>query len=280
MVNEENNSRCVICNNPTRFRSLGEGYDTTCSHVCGGLYHRKNLKEDDAKHSCFRGKVSTSVSRLWARRKETGEDKALSQKISDTVKEKIKHLNDQERKEKFSRYHICDIDTINRLNSIGRQILLDNHKQGKSGYQTNMKGRFQPKNPQKYAGDVTNIIYRSSWELKLLMHLDGHPDVLEYSSEEVVIPYRSPIDNKVHRYFVDFFVKKKNRDGKIESCLIEVKPKKQTVAPKVQNKATKRYITEVQTWGVNSAKWAAAREYCKDRGWNFYIFTEDHLGIK
>lgn len=142
-------------------------------------------------------------------------------------------------------------------------------------------GRFKPKNPHKYKGDASNIIYRSSWELKLLLLLDSHPDVIRYSSEEIVIPYRSPIDGRMHRYFVDFYVKKRNHsDGKIEECLIEVKPKAQTVPPKVQNKPNKRYITEVQTWGVNSAKWHAATEYCKDRGWKFLVFTEVELGIK
>lgn len=141
------------------------------------------------------------------------------------------------------------------------------------------KGVFRPKNPEKYKGDPSNIIYRSRWELLLMSRLDSHPDVLEWSSEEVVIPYRSPIDGRVHRYFVDFYVKKKTRDGKIESVLIEVKPKAQTKPPVVQTKASRRYIKEVQTWGINSAKWNAAENFCKDRGWKFQIFTEDHLGL-
>ncbi len=144
------------------------------------------------------------------------------------------------------------------------------------------KGKFRPLNPSKYKGDPTNIIYRSRWELKLMSDLDKHPDVLEWNSEEVVVPYRSPIDNKIHRYFVDFWVKKKNHsDGKIEVVLIEVKPKVQCSPPKVQTgKPTKRYINEVHTWGVNEAKWKAATEYAKDRGWKFLIFTEHELGIK
>lgn len=143
------------------------------------------------------------------------------------------------------------------------------------------KGVFRPNNPKKYKGDPSNIIYRSRWELVLMTRLDAHPDVLEWSSEEVVIPYRSPIDNRVHRYFVDFYVKKRNAsDGKIETVLIEVKPKAQTKPPAVQKKATRRYITEVQTWGVNSAKWNAAEKFCQERGWKFQIFTEDHLGLK
>lgn len=142
------------------------------------------------------------------------------------------------------------------------------------------QGLFKPLNPQKYKGDVTKIIYRSSWELKMLQYLDRHPAILEYSSEETIIPYVSPIDNRTHRYFMDFRVVKRNLDGTKETILIEVKPKAQTAPPKIQTKATKRYITEVQTWGVNSAKWEAAQKYCQARGWKFMIMTEDDLGIK
>jgi len=142
------------------------------------------------------------------------------------------------------------------------------------------KGYFKPKNPHKYKGDPTNIIYRSSWELKLMLYLDQHKDILSWQSEEVYISYRSPIDNKIHRYFPDFLVTKINKEGKKETALIEVKPFDQTRPPKRQEKVTKRYITEVKTWGVNEAKWKAANEYCKDRGWSFHIFTEKELGIK
>lgn len=143
------------------------------------------------------------------------------------------------------------------------------------------QGTFRPKNPQKYKGNPANIVYRSRWELMLMARFDEHPDVLQWSSEEIVIPYRSPIDGRVHRYFPDFWVKKRNHsDGSIEVALIEVKPKVQTSPPKVQSKPTRRYVTEVKTWGINSAKWEAAKAYCKDRGWKFMIMHEDHLGIK
>jgi hypothetical protein len=146
------------------------------------------------------------------------------------------------------------------------------------------KGTFRAINGKKYKGDPTNIIYRSSWELKLMQYLDIHPDVLEWSSEEIVIPYISPIDGRRHRYFVDFYVKKKSVDGKVEGMLIEVKPAKQTKPPEVKmvksQRPTKRYITEVMTWGVNLAKWKAAEEYCKDRGWQFVIMTEHELFSK
>lgn len=142
------------------------------------------------------------------------------------------------------------------------------------------QGYFKPRNPDKYKGDPTNIIYRSSWELKLMSYLDNHKSVLKWSSEEIFIPYISPIDGKVHRYFPDFVVTKINKDGKKETVLIEVKPFSQTRPPKKQEKITKKYITEVKTWGINEAKWKAANEYCKDRGWTFHIFTEKELGIK
>lgn len=141
------------------------------------------------------------------------------------------------------------------------------------------KGFFKPKNPQKYKGDPTNIIYRSSWELKLMVWLDTHPDIIQWGSEEIVIPYRSPIDNKIHRYFPDFFVRKRDRSGKIENVVIEIKPYNQTMPPKTQQKRTKKYINEVYTWGVNSSKWEAANEYCKDRNWKFIVMTEKDLGI-
>ena len=142
------------------------------------------------------------------------------------------------------------------------------------------KGFFKPKNPQKYRGDPTNIIYRSGWELKLMLYLDEHKDVVNWGSEELIIPYRSPIDGKVHRYFPDFIVTKINKQGLRETAIIEVKPKKQTVPPQKQSKVTKRYLTEVKNWGINEAKWKAATEFCKDRGWSFHIFTEQELGIK
>lgn len=141
------------------------------------------------------------------------------------------------------------------------------------------KGYFKPKNPQKYRGNPTNIIYRSGWELKLMQHLDNHQNVLEWSSEEFCIPYRSPVDGKIHRYFPDFYVKKINKDGTVETVIIEVKPRSQTLEPKRPEKPTRRYITEVMTYGVNQAKWKAARDFCADRKWIFKIFTEHELGI-
>ena len=143
-----------------------------------------------------------------------------------------------------------------------------------------MKGFFKPQNPAKYKGNPTSIVYRSSWELKFMSYLDKHDDVLLWESEEMFIPYRSPVDNRIHRYFPDFIVKKRDKDGLVKTVMIEVKPESQTRPPKKPAKMTKRYINEVYTWGVNEAKWKAANEYCLDRGWSFHVFTEKQLGIK
>lgn len=143
------------------------------------------------------------------------------------------------------------------------------------------KSKFKPKNPQKYKGDPNNIIYRSRWELIVMNNFDMNDNVIEWSSEEIQIPYISPIDNKRHRYFPDFYVRKRNHNDGLEECLlIEVKPKAQTVPPQVRTgKPTKRYITEVYTWGINSAKWEAAERYCAARGWRFVKITEDDLKL-
>jgi len=135
------------------------------------------------------------------------------------------------------------------------------------------KGKYKPKFPQKYKGDPTNIVYRSSWELNCMTYFDKNPDILWWASEELVIPYRSPIDGKRHRYFPDFIIKTVNK----EVIVIEVKPDNQTREPKPQKRLTKKYLTEVRSWGVNQAKWKAANEYCLDRGWKFTVVTEKQL---
>ena len=140
-------------------------------------------------------------------------------------------------------------------------------------------GQFKPSNPQKYVGDYKNIIYRSSWEARVMNWLDKNPSIVSWSSEEVVVPYISPVDGRWHRYFPDFVVKVKDKNGILKTMMLEVKPKKQTQEPIIQRRVTKRYITEVTTWGVNQAKWKAATEYCLDRNWEFKLITEDHLGL-
>lgn len=141
------------------------------------------------------------------------------------------------------------------------------------------KSKYKPSYPEKYKGDPTNIICRSSWERKFCIYCDKNENILEWGSEEIALPYRSPLDNKIHRYFPDFYVKVRETNGSIKKMLIEIKPKKQCVEPKVQKKKTKGYIYEVKEYVRNQAKWEAAKEFCEDRQWEFKVITEDQLGI-
>lgn len=139
------------------------------------------------------------------------------------------------------------------------------------------QGFFKPKNPKKYAGDPTKIVYRSGWEKKVMEWADSNSSIIRWASEEIVIPYKSPVDGRWHRYFVDFYVEAVGSDGETKVMLLEVKPADQTQAPKSQKRKTKRYITEVMTYGVNQAKWKAAQEFCLDRGWEFRLVTESEI---
>lgn len=141
------------------------------------------------------------------------------------------------------------------------------------------KGKYQPSFPEKYKGNPTNIVYRSLWERKFMVYCDKNENVLEWGSEEIALPYRSPVDGRIHRYFPDFYIKVKESNGNIKKYLIEVKPKKQTVKPKTPKRQTKGYIREVYEYAKNMAKWESAKEFCKDRNWEFKVLTEDELGI-
>lgn len=139
------------------------------------------------------------------------------------------------------------------------------------------QGFFKPQHPEKYKGDAKNIVYRSGWEKRVMDWCDTNKNVVEWASEEIVIPYRSPVDNRIHRYFTDFYVVVQDANGNRQTMILEVKPKAQTQEPTPPKRKTKRYINEVFTWGVNQAKWKAAEEFCKDRGWQFRLITEADL---
>ena len=141
------------------------------------------------------------------------------------------------------------------------------------------KGKYKPMNPKKYKGDPTQVIYRSLWERKLMVYCDKNTSVIEWGSEEIIIPYRSPKDGRIHRYFPDFYMKVKQKDGTNKKFVIEVKPKAQCKPPRTPKRKTKKYLNEVRTWAVNDAKWKHAIEYCKDRNMEFIILTEVELMI-
>lgn len=139
------------------------------------------------------------------------------------------------------------------------------------------QGQFIPKNPEKYIGDVTDIRFRSGWELKCMSFFDTNPNVISWNSEGIVIPYMCATDGKMHRYFVDFLVKFKKRDGSIVTTLIEVKPEKQTKPPVAPKRRTKRFLKEVETYAKNRSKWDYAIEWCKQKGIEFTILTEKNI---
>ena len=136
------------------------------------------------------------------------------------------------------------------------------------------KGRFRPINPKKYKGDPTNIIYRSSWEAKVMSRLDLDPTIISWSSEEEIVPYRDPLDNRARRYFPDFVATKKLANGTTKTYMIEVKPAKETKPPKAGN------LTEAYNYAINMKKWEAAKAFCESRNWDFVIYTEKELGLE
>ena len=143
------------------------------------------------------------------------------------------------------------------------------------------KGRYFPTNPKKYRGNPNQIIYRSLWERKVMVYCDKNDAIIEWGSEVVIVPYLSPMDGKIHRYFPDFYMKVRQADGSTKKFIIEVKPKSQCKQPvKNPKRRTTKWFNEVKTFAINQAKWKSAREFCEDKGMEFKIFTEDHINPK
>lgn len=148
------------------------------------------------------------------------------------------------------------------------------NKNGREPYQ----GTFYPANPQKYTGDVNGIVFRSGMELRMMKYLDERKNVLAWSSEETVVPYVSPIDNRLHRYFVDFQAVIQGPKGN-RTILFEVKESTATRPPKAPKtgKKTARFVRETMTYAVNMTKWETARKVCEQKGWEFIILTDKDL---
>lgn len=147
-------------------------------------------------------------------------------------------------------------------------------------YGNTYKGFYQIKNPEKYRGDPLNCIYRSSYEKKFMKYCDGHPSVVWWSSEELVIKYWNPYKKREARYFPDFVVAIKTRTGEVKTYVIEVKPLSKTLQPKKKSRVNRRFVAETVEYEVNKAKWNAAMSFCQENGWIFKIMTEKELNIK
>ena len=145
-------------------------------------------------------------------------------------------------------------------------------------YTSKYTGPYQCKNPQKYRGDASAIVYRSLLERQVMVWFDNSLSVLEWSSEEIVIPYLSEIDGKIHRYFCDFAAKIQDKNGNVINYLIEVKPHKFTKQPTIpKHTKSKRYINEVLEYVKNQSKWTAAEKYCAKNNMKFLILTEKDI---
>jgi len=137
------------------------------------------------------------------------------------------------------------------------------------------KGIYKPTYPKKYVGDPNRIVYRSLLERRFMLYCDRTEDVVNWASEEISIPYISPIDKKLHRYYPDFIVK----TSKGKKLIIEIKPYRQTSQPKAPKSKTRAYLREQLEYIKNNAKWKAAKAFCEDKGFEFKILTEKELGV-
>ena len=136
------------------------------------------------------------------------------------------------------------------------------------------QGIFTPVNQDKFIGN--KAIYRSGLELRFMRFCDSNDNVLRWGSENVIIPYISPLDGRVHKYYVDNFVIIKEGEI-IKKYLIEIKPSSQTAPPKTKYRKQSHLIYEQTMFVKNQAKWQAAREFCKKKGLEFLILTEKDL---
>lgn len=141
------------------------------------------------------------------------------------------------------------------------------------------QGHFNPANPSKYQGSVP-IVYRSSWELRVMQYLDSNPAIKVWMSESIVIKYISPADQRWHRYFVDFAIIYQKSDGTHEKALIEIKPNKERKPPRKNVKNPQRFLQEMETYEINQAKWKFAEQWCKERGIKFMVLDEYDIGLK
>jgi len=139
------------------------------------------------------------------------------------------------------------------------------------------KTKFFPKNTSKYEGDPSKILCRSLWERKFCKFLDENKNIIRWSFEPIKIPYMSPVDNLMHFYIPDFLVETKNKDGKVETLLIEIKPEKQTVPPTKGKKKNKTILNESITYEINLKKWESAKEFCNKHNLKFKLLTEKDL---
>ena len=267
---KDNEGFCKEHGNQTRWINLSKGYLKHCSLACGASERVKCGWSETRKE---KWKLKFQPMTGGGRPKGSKNKKPYPKEAADKKRLTIKQYFLSHKHHWTGKTHTED--TKRKMSESALKRIEE------KGIPMSYKGKYTPINKEKYNGDWTNITYRSLWERHVMKYLDTSDSVLEWSSEEVRIPYMGP-DNKKHFYFPDFLVKLKKFDGQVDKVLIEVKPFKETQPPK-QRKDGKRtrqvYISEM-IYAKNQAKWKAARELCEDNGWKFQIITEKELGLQ
>lgn len=251
-------------------------FSETCGVSCQNKLNRKRLKEDPKRFASFQEKQSQNLARIWKERSPE-ENEEIRFKQVESFRRVTDRMTPAERRKRFSRYHLCDPETILRINNRGAEALMN----ARGGYVTTFKGKYVPKNIEKYAGNWKNVIHRSGWERSVMKYLDENPAILEWNSEETIIHYRDPFEGHMRRYFPDFWIKVQKPDGTVAVQIWEIKPEAQSKPPVLMESATpaqkRRHYLKMRTYVINSAKWKAAQEYCESRGWTFQVVTEKNL---
>ena len=257
---------CKCCGEKTQFISYTQGYNKFCSTKCAGKINTTNYWSSDSNEVQKRKSQHRESFKKY--QNVNGRKKGTKNKNPYPKTEEV--LNRRPPSWKGKKHS----KQTKKKMSDTRIRMIDN---GEVKIMASYKGRYQPLYPQKYVGDHRNIIYRSLWERKFMKYCDTNENILSWSSEEAITPYYDPTTNKVRRYFPDFYIKVKENNGKIKKMIIEIKPYKQCIEPKVQKRKTKGYIYEVVEYAKNQAKWNAAKEWCLDRGYEFKVLTENEL---
>ena len=263
---------CLDCGCELHFHGLDKGYKDRCKS-CAKKHSWLQLSDSEKQK---RTKQLNDTVKNYTGRPKGSKNTVCTKGKKPSVKDPY-WLNTPESilKRQTTMWNKTDEEIQEMLNKQS-QTLISNSVNGEgvlgSGRVKTYKGPFKPKNPSKYRGDSTKIVYRSGWERYAFGWCDTNTQIVKWSSEEVVIPYRWDVDKRTHRYFPDLLITYK--DGR--TILIEIKPHKETQPPKRPDKS-RRYINEATTYVKNQNKWEAAEEYAKDRGWTFQIWTEKTL---
>lgn len=218
---------------------------------------------------------------------------------SDETKRKLSELNSGEKNHFYGKTHTDDVRKRISIARSGKSLSKEHKEKISKGIRQSIeeghffpvnnnkhynKGKFKPKNPSRYAGDPTRICFRSSWELKMMLHLDSNPNVVKWQSEEISLGYLDKATGRVRRYFPDFVITFKHEDGSLKTVMAEIKPFSQAIPPKKKKRITPKseqvYINEVNRYATNVSKWEAAKLYCEKKGWEFKILTENEIFFK